>query len=83
MRYVLFAVATLGAGVGFAVIAAAVLPQADAMSRRSVIAVGLAAGVVGLLAALGYSLLGPIVATVAAFLFVFLYCRFARAQPAR
>lgn len=83
MRYVLFAIVTLGAGLAFTAIAAAVLPLAGAMSRRSLIAVGLAAGAVGLLVALGYRLLGPIAAAVAAFLFVFLYDRFARSQSTR
>jgi hypothetical protein len=79
MRHVLFAVIAFIAGIPLAVLAYAVLPTSRVISRAALVVIGLAAGTVGLVAAIpDRGLFGPIAAAAAALLFVFGYGRFRR-----
>jgi hypothetical protein len=75
--HVLFAVIALVAGIPLVLLAYAVLPTSRVISRAALVVIGLAAGIVGLVAAIpDRGLFGPIAAAAAALLFVFLYGRY-------
>jgi hydrogenase-4 membrane subunit HyfE len=79
MRHVLFAAIAFVAGIPLAALAYAVLPTSRVISRPALIVIGLAAGTVGIVAAIpDAGLFGPIAAAAAALLFVFLYGRYRR-----